>query len=235
MQHLESLHLTISNVREAFDPDDYGLLHLGFLISSLPRLQDLSIKFETLHPIPLVFLPQTPLPNLHTVSLYSILLEPDKFFPFLKRQAEALKRLHISSAEIPQGQGSWSNCLARIKENVGAKLEKFQISRSKRWRLPSGSSSSFLLWIFEHNCSFIRIPPSPNLYNSTLTPGTSVLKSHDGDETWFFGPIYTEDWDVAPHGTFFVTNRWRKDVEDYVLRDGSWPIVEEDNVSHMFS
>jgi hypothetical protein len=62
-----------------------------------------------------------------------------------------------------------------------------------------------------------------------------VLKSHDGDETWFFGPIYTEDWEVAKKETFFVTNRWRKDVEDYVLRDGPWPIVEEDNVSRMFS
>jgi len=125
MQHLESLHLTITNISGVFEPDENNM------ISSLPQLHDLSIKFETLRTIPLDFLPQSPMPNLHTLSLYSILLEPDKFFPFLKRQAETLKRLSISSAEIPPGQGSWSSCLVRIKENVGPRLDKFQVSRCK--------------------------------------------------------------------------------------------------------
>lgn len=130
MQQLESLRLTISSVNDdsEFTPDS--------LIVSLPQLHDVSIKFEVLGPVNLDFLsqsypPRLFMPHLHTISLYNIYMEPVFFFRFLRAHADTLKRLHISSAEIPLGEGSWSNCLARMKENVGPKLEKFQLSRCK--------------------------------------------------------------------------------------------------------
>jgi hypothetical protein len=191
MQNLESLHLLISDIPEKFPFSPMPNIILGDLLKSLPRLQSLFIKFESLNPVDLKFLTEVTLPDLHTVSLTQLIMQADIFFPFLERHAGTLNRIRISSAEIAEGHGSWSSFLRRIKESVGSELEKFQLSY--------------------------------------------LLRSHDGDETWFFRPIYNEDWTDASDVKLFPTgDRWRKDVEDYVVRNGPWPIKEEDNVSNIF-
>jgi len=191
MQNLESLHLMISDIPEKFPSRSAPNLTLRDLLRSLPRLQNLFIKFESLNPVDLKFLEEVTLPDLHTVSLTQLIMQADIFFPFLERHAGTLKRMRISSAEIAEGHGSWSSFLRRIKESVGSELEKFQLSY--------------------------------------------LLRSHDGDETYYFRPIYNEDWTDASDVKVFPTgDRWRKDIEDYVVRDGHWPILEADNVSHIF-
>lgn len=192
MQNLESLHLMISDIPERFPLSPIAGYMLRDLLKSLPRLQSLLVKFESLHPVNLTFLTDVTLPNLHTLSLTGLIMGTDIFFSFLQRHTKTLKRLRISSTEIVGGHGSWSNVLVRIKEHPSLELEKFQLS--------------------------------------------SLLRSHDGEETWFFRPIYNEDWtDASDVKLFHTGDRWRKNVEDYILRDGPWPILESDNVSHIFN
>ncbi|KAG9239785.1 hypothetical protein BJ875DRAFT_479205 [Amylocarpus encephaloides] len=48
---------------------------------------------------------------------------------------------------------------------------------------------------------------------------------NQGREPWNFWPIYEEDWEDAQEvSKEFGGGPWRKDVEDFLLRDGKWPV-----------
>lgn len=193
LQNLESLHLTISDVLEVFAFSPTATTALRNILDSLPKLQTLFLKFEGLLPPNLGFLPKTTLPNLHTISLVNVSLDLEIFFSLFERHADTLRRIRLSSVDISFGHGSLSNFLAKLKENVGPKVEKFQLS--------------------------------------------SLLQSYENNEAWFLKPIYNDDWTDASNvkGPFPTGDRWRKNVEDYILRNGPWPIEEADNISHLIN
>jgi len=57
---------------------------------------------------------------------------------------------------------------------------------------------------------------------------TGLIKSEDGEgEIWLLSPIYKDDWTVIEKESNLVT----REIEDFVLRGGPWPKVEDHPLS----
>jgi hypothetical protein len=52
------------------------------------------------------------------------------------------------------------------------------------------------------------------------------------EETWLFFPVYDEEWRVLEK---VPRNRRTKEVEDFVIRGGGWPMVEGDRLDIVLS
>lgn len=63
---------------------------------------------------------------------------------------------------------------------------------------------------------------------------SGVLKSPEGGgEAWMLLPIYKADW-TDSYSTF-RDNRRTKDIEDFVLRGGDWPMTKDDDISSLLT
>ncbi|KAF4625691.1 hypothetical protein G7Y89_g12472 [Cudoniella acicularis] len=195
MTNLKSLSFHIQDTKSRFNFDPSRTTTLRSLISA-PELEELSIKFVTLTPPLIEFLPTIQLPRLHTLSLNSVSLVTPIFFSFLKIHVQTLKRLSINNADIAEHTENWKTCLVKFKDILGPHhVEKFQLA--------------------------------------------GTLRSFGQDRTtWFFWSIYDADWSEAG-GVHPISRRvapkGRKDIEDYVLRDGPWPVENELDVSSVFT
>jgi len=192
LSRLKSLSLTISDVPLELLPRNAATIRLRKLISASSELENIYLKFESLFPVSLDFLPETqPSPTkLRTLTLVGVNMDPVRFFSFLEMQVDTfLRYLSINSAELVEGSGTWRQFLQEIRDKFGSTLEKFQLA--------------------------------------------GVLKSAEvGGETWLLSPIYEADW-TKPVQPVFRNSGRSKEVEDFVLRGGPWPMTDEDDISSL--
>jgi hypothetical protein len=191
LSKLKSLRFTVSDVPLEFLPNNVAITRLRKLISASPELENLYIKFESLFPISLDFLPVTrPLPTrLRTLTLFGVSMDTIRFLSFLEMQIDTLKYLSINSAELVEGNGTWEDFLEEMRDKFGSTLEKFQLA--------------------------------------------GVLRSAEaGGGTWLLSPIYKEDWTDLVYSVHRNSGRTR-DVEDFVLRSGPFPMTDEDDISSL--
>jgi hypothetical protein len=184
LNSLETLSLVISDLQHNFSSSDEPNSRLRSLISSAPALESLSIKFESLLPIPLDFLPDPAICSLHTLSLVGISLEPVKLSSFVDGDISTLRRLRVGVAEIPVGHGSWRSFLDDLRDK--SSLEKFQIY--------------------------------------------GMIRALDFPEAWLLWPIYNDEWEDVRN----LRNTRTKEIEDFVVRGGPWPMHESDDVSNLY-
>jgi hypothetical protein len=185
INRLKSLELVISDHKEVFSTDLRAALRLRRLIEAISALGNLSVNFQILEAIPLDFLPTTATGMLRSLTLSSISVDPIQLLSLLEGHASTLKRLHLRSADIPQGRGTWRMLLDDIRNLLGDKLEKFQVS--------------------------------------------GMLRSVDGDgEHWLLCSLYDEKWNVLQDPKMPKSPR-TKEIEDFVLRGGPWPMVAADS------
>lgn len=52
------------------------------------------------------------------------------------------------------------------------------------------------------------------------------------EETWLFIPCYDDEWRACKE---VPRNRRTKEVEDFVIRGGGWPMVEADRLDIVLS
>lgn len=182
---LTSLTLTICDQPQQFHSDSNARTRLRKIISSLPALEILCIKFELISPVPLDFLPEKqPLPTkLHTFTLSGVSMDSVRFLSFLERQADTLRRLSISSTELVEG--SWKAFLEDIRDKFGSTLEKFQLTGVLKSPDPVGRET-WMMWPI-YNTDFTDYVYSVHRNRSkTKDVESFVLRSGD----W---PITSED------------------------------------------
>lgn len=161
LSSLRSLSLVVNDVlislaALAFASNGSTSTALHHMISAAPKLEDLSIKFESIDRIPFDFLPSTTTTgNLHSLSLSGVSISAPKFLSFISSHCSTLRRLCIASVELLGDEGDWKLFLENLRDAVGAGcggslsgegtgLEKFQLSGLVKWVEPNGET--WLLW-----------------------------------------------------------------------------------------
>jgi hypothetical protein len=144
LSSLKSLELVISDHQGVFSTGGRAAIQLRELISAIPALENLSVNFEILGPIPPDFLPANPIGTLRSLTLSSIAVDPINFLALLEHHASTLKKLRLTSANIAQGLGSWQGFLDELRKLFGNQLEKFQICGMVR--SVDGNGEQWLLW-----------------------------------------------------------------------------------------
>ena len=181
IKHLKSLELVVSDFEGELSVDGTALSQLRYLLSIIPALENLNMKFEVLGSNSLDFLPVRSTWTLRSLRLWSFCLDPVKLLIFLDGHKSTLRRVCLGWIDIPQGMGTCRDFLDHLKMSFGNTLEKFQIS--------------------------------------------GMMRSGDGDGVqWLLRPRYDDEWNVLPN----EKSSRGKELEDYVLRGGPWPMVASD-------
>ena len=96
-------------------------------------LESLSIKFESLNRVGILFLlPPTPTPtlNLQSLSLTGTGDDPRSFLNFLGSHTPCLRQLSFSSVELwtEEQNYDWKTFLCSLRDALGSQLQKFQLA-----------------------------------------------------------------------------------------------------------
>jgi hypothetical protein len=189
LNRLKSLNLTINDQPQEFITNPTASARLRRIISASPELENISIKFEALSPVPLDFLPNTEplLPKLHTLALSGVIMDTVRFFSFIGGPGDTLRRLSISSPEMAEGSGTWKEFLEEIKNKFGVLLEKFQLANIVRASV-GGGETWMLLPIYNSDwTNYVYSSPSAFRHqNKTKEVESFVLRGGD----W---PMTSED------------------------------------------
>ncbi|KAH8658657.1 hypothetical protein BGZ60DRAFT_415273 [Tricladium varicosporioides] len=129
---LKSLDYNITELQLNFELGEMFSMPLKTHLLSMPLLEELSLKFNTLHPVGVRFLSSITFPNLHSLTLNGVNLRTEILFSFLERHRHTLKRLRFKNAGIIEPDQCWKTYLEKIKEMLGGQLEKFEISGTLR-------------------------------------------------------------------------------------------------------